>query len=210
MPWALRELRRQSSTAATRSSGVRLSYQKAKSASADSSLETTTASQMRPWRSVAVPRRCTQLILPPANRTIWLRRRRLLVVASPPSDRPGEHTVAAAQDWLGDLGDDTPFFLWVHFYDPHAAYNPPPPYRSTLHVPWILWLDAVPRGVRVPRAARSPTTCAPPWTTSTLATHPRGSAKKSCRWTRSRSPDRGRHGARLERSLSVDILPNVR
>ena len=45
-------------------------------------------------------------------------------------DRPAEATVAAASAWLDALKPDEPFFLWVHFYDPHAAYSPPPPYRD--------------------------------------------------------------------------------
>ncbi|MDG1389601.1 MAG: sulfatase-like hydrolase/transferase [Halioglobus sp.] len=45
-------------------------------------------------------------------------------------DRPAEFTVAAAREWLDTLEGDQPFFLWVHLYDPHAAYNPPPPFRD--------------------------------------------------------------------------------
>jgi arylsulfatase A-like enzyme/tetratricopeptide (TPR) repeat protein len=45
-------------------------------------------------------------------------------------DRPAEATVAAARAWLDALPADEPFFLWVHLYDPHAAYSPPPPYRD--------------------------------------------------------------------------------
>lgn len=124
-------------------------------------------------------------------------------------DRPAEFTVAAAREWLDTIDDDQPFFIWVHLYDPHAAYNPPPPFRdeyrtnpyageiaymdaqigdllahprieqvpgvavaiigdhgeslgehgenthgilayqSTLHVPWILWVDDVIESVRL-------------------------------------------------------------
>lgn len=45
-------------------------------------------------------------------------------------DRPAEATVAASTAWLDTLGTSESFFLWVHFYDPHAAYSPPPPYRD--------------------------------------------------------------------------------
>jgi hypothetical protein len=38
--------------------------------------------------------------------------------------------VAAASKWLDTLAPDERFFLWVHFYDPHAVYSPPPPYRD--------------------------------------------------------------------------------
>jgi arylsulfatase A-like enzyme/Tfp pilus assembly protein PilF len=43
--------------------------------------------------------------------------------------RPGEETVAAALDWL-DQGASSPFFVWIHLYEPHDPYQPPEPYRS--------------------------------------------------------------------------------
>jgi choline-sulfatase len=46
------------------------------------------------------------------------------------ADRPAGATVAAAKKWLDALPAGEPFFLWVHFYDPHAAYSPPPPFRD--------------------------------------------------------------------------------
>ncbi|MEM6796950.1 MAG: sulfatase, partial [Acidobacteriota bacterium] len=45
-------------------------------------------------------------------------------------DRPATATVNAALQWLEQAGDADRFFLWVHFYDPHAAYTPPAPYRD--------------------------------------------------------------------------------
>ncbi len=45
-------------------------------------------------------------------------------------DRPAEVTVQAARAWLDTLSAGDRFFLWVHLYDPHAAYSPPPPYRD--------------------------------------------------------------------------------
>ena len=45
-------------------------------------------------------------------------------------DRPAEATVASAMSWLESLEPDEVFFCWVHFYDPHAVYSPPPPYRD--------------------------------------------------------------------------------
>ena len=45
-------------------------------------------------------------------------------------DRPAEATVAAAGAWLDTLEAGERFFLWVHLYDPHAVYSPPPPYRD--------------------------------------------------------------------------------
>ncbi|MEM6455088.1 MAG: sulfatase-like hydrolase/transferase [Acidobacteriota bacterium] len=44
-------------------------------------------------------------------------------------DRPANVTVDAARAWLDALAEDR-FFLWVHLYDPHAAYSPPPPFRD--------------------------------------------------------------------------------
>jgi arylsulfatase A-like enzyme/Tfp pilus assembly protein PilF len=44
-------------------------------------------------------------------------------------ERPGAQTVAAAQTWILG-GDARPFFAWVHVYDPHAPYAPPPPFAA--------------------------------------------------------------------------------
>ncbi len=41
--------------------------------------------------------------------------------------RPGDRTLARALRWLEDA--DQPFFLWVHLYDPHAPYRPPPQFE---------------------------------------------------------------------------------
>jgi len=46
------------------------------------------------------------------------------------ADRTAESTVNATMEWLDSAPDDTPFFSWVHFYDPHANYSPPPPFRD--------------------------------------------------------------------------------
>lgn len=45
-------------------------------------------------------------------------------------DRNAGATVDAAVAWLDAWTDGRPFFLWVHFYDPHAVYSPPAPYRD--------------------------------------------------------------------------------
>ncbi|MEO1367598.1 MAG: sulfatase, partial [Acidobacteriota bacterium] len=45
-------------------------------------------------------------------------------------DRPAGATVDAALAWLDGLGGSERFFLWVHFYDPHAPYLPPSPHRE--------------------------------------------------------------------------------
>jgi arylsulfatase A-like enzyme/Flp pilus assembly protein TadD len=62
------------------------------------------------------------------------------------ADRPAEVTVVAARAWLDGLGEGERFFLWVHLYDPHAAYSPPPPYRheyrGRLYDGEIAYMDA--------------------------------------------------------------------
>lgn len=60
------------------------------------------------------------------------------------SATPGwaRETFASATRWLEDAGDD-PFFLFVHTYEVHAPYTPPPPYRD-------LFVDDVTEGARKP------------------------------------------------------------
>jgi arylsulfatase A-like enzyme/tetratricopeptide (TPR) repeat protein len=43
--------------------------------------------------------------------------------------RPGNEVMDAALDWLEDQ-KSSPFFAWIHFYDPHTPYEPPEPYLS--------------------------------------------------------------------------------
>lgn len=43
--------------------------------------------------------------------------------------RRGDRTSAEALQWL-DATDDRPFFLWVHYFDPHWPYAPPPPFSD--------------------------------------------------------------------------------
>jgi arylsulfatase A-like enzyme/Tfp pilus assembly protein PilF len=43
--------------------------------------------------------------------------------------RRGSEVVDAALPWL-EAHRGAPFFAWVHFYDPHAPYEPPEPFRS--------------------------------------------------------------------------------
>ena len=44
------------------------------------------------------------------------------------AERPGNEVADAAVAWLGAA--PAPFLAWVHFYDPHAPYAPPPPFRE--------------------------------------------------------------------------------
>jgi arylsulfatase A-like enzyme len=50
------------------------------------------------------------------DRTQWL----------PKADRRADETAARAADWL--RGAPSPFLCWVHFYDAHFPYDPPPPW----------------------------------------------------------------------------------
>ena len=45
-------------------------------------------------------------------------------------DRPAGAVTDAALAWLDGVGDGQRFFLWVHYFDPHAPYAPPEPYRG--------------------------------------------------------------------------------
>jgi len=40
-------------------------------------------------------------------------------------ERHAEAVTDAALGWLGGRAGTKPFFLWVHYYDPHAEYKPP-------------------------------------------------------------------------------------
>ncbi|HEV7242579.1 MAG TPA: sulfatase-like hydrolase/transferase [Thermoanaerobaculia bacterium] len=43
--------------------------------------------------------------------------------------RAGGETIKAAQQWL-DKNAESPFFLFLHLYEPHTPYTPPEPFRS--------------------------------------------------------------------------------
>ncbi|MEX1310675.1 MAG: sulfatase-like hydrolase/transferase [Candidatus Sulfomarinibacteraceae bacterium] len=43
-------------------------------------------------------------------------------------ERPAASTVAAAIEWLD--GRPSPWFAWVHLFDPHAPYDPPQPFAG--------------------------------------------------------------------------------
>lgn len=46
-------------------------------------------------------------------------------------ERTADETAAAVTAWLGRRATrPRPFFVWTHFFDPHAPYNPPEPFRS--------------------------------------------------------------------------------
>ncbi|HJR61099.1 MAG TPA: sulfatase-like hydrolase/transferase [Vicinamibacterales bacterium] len=47
------------------------------------------------------------------------------------AERPGNAVVDDAIKWLAGIPADRPFFGWVHLYDAHAGYLPPPPFAPT-------------------------------------------------------------------------------
>lgn len=57
------------------------------------------------------------------------------VEASPLAELPGDMVVDAALSWL-DATAGAPFFAWVHLFDPHAPYRPPPPYDEQFDDPY--------------------------------------------------------------------------
>ncbi len=47
-----------------------------------------------------------------------------------PSQRRAGRVVDRALEWLGQQSGQTPFFLWVHVFDPHTPYDPPSPFKE--------------------------------------------------------------------------------
>jgi len=45
------------------------------------------------------------------------------------SERKAEQVYSAFSAWVDKLKDEQ-FFCWVHFFDPHLPYTPPPPFRQ--------------------------------------------------------------------------------
>jgi arylsulfatase A-like enzyme len=45
----------------------------------------------------------------------------------PKADRRAEEAVDRALTWMGDSAG-SPFFFWLHLYDPHFPFDPPPPW----------------------------------------------------------------------------------
>jgi arylsulfatase A-like enzyme len=50
-------------------------------------------------------------------------------------DRRADATTDLALAWLEGRQRDRPFFLWVHYFDPHGPYDPPPSFRNRFPVP---------------------------------------------------------------------------
>ena len=52
------------------------------------------------------------------------------------SQRPGSETLERAVEWLDSLPPEDPFFLFLHFYEPHTPYEPPEPFASRYADPY--------------------------------------------------------------------------
>jgi arylsulfatase A-like enzyme/Tfp pilus assembly protein PilF len=44
-------------------------------------------------------------------------------------ERPADEVVSASLAWI-EQHQSQPFFVWVHFFDPHSPYTPPPPFAA--------------------------------------------------------------------------------
>lgn len=51
-------------------------------------------------------------------------------VAPATAERAAKDTTDAALAYLANTAKDRPLFLWVHYFDPHAPYTPPEPFRT--------------------------------------------------------------------------------
>ncbi len=59
------------------------------------------------------------------------------------AERPGGEVVDAALKWI--TAGPTPFFLWIHLYDPHAPYAPPREFLNEARQPYdgeVAYVDA--------------------------------------------------------------------
>jgi choline-sulfatase len=56
----------------------------------------------------------------------------LKLMASEPADAVCDRAI----QWLAEHGSER-FFLWVHFFDPHAPYEPPEPFQSQYENPYL-------------------------------------------------------------------------
>jgi arylsulfatase A-like enzyme/predicted Zn-dependent protease len=46
------------------------------------------------------------------------------------AERRGEAVSRSFESWLEKRSPERPFFAWLHFFDPHLPYSPPPPYPA--------------------------------------------------------------------------------
>jgi arylsulfatase A-like enzyme/Tfp pilus assembly protein PilF len=74
------------------------------------------------------------------------------------NERPAGATTDQALAWLDTLDSGEPYFLWVHYYDPHIPYTPPSPwaekYPDRSYDGEIAYMDSqIGRLLQHPRAA---------------------------------------------------------
>jgi arylsulfatase A-like enzyme len=53
------------------------------------------------------------------------------------AERGGRATIDLALAWLAARDATRPFFLWVHLYDPHHPYDPPPEFAGRFSTPYL-------------------------------------------------------------------------
>ena len=46
-------------------------------------------------------------------------------------ERKAEEVVQSFEYWIDNRQSQSPFFAFIHFYDPHSPYNPPPGYSTS-------------------------------------------------------------------------------
>ena len=51
-------------------------------------------------------------------------------------ERRAEQVSELAAEWIRQGDSDEPFFAWIHYYDPHAPYAPPPAFRGRFRDPY--------------------------------------------------------------------------
>ena len=54
----------------------------------------------------------------------------LTVLEKLEAERNADAVYSAFSEWFARNAKKQPYFVWIHFYDPHAPYNPPELYRS--------------------------------------------------------------------------------
>ena len=62
------------------------------------------------------------------------------------TERRAEEVIAHTLAWFDHRSRSSPFFMWVHLYDPHDPYDPPEPYKSKFSDPYdgeIAYADAM-------------------------------------------------------------------
>ncbi|MBI4493529.1 MAG: sulfatase-like hydrolase/transferase [Chloroflexi bacterium] len=70
-------------------------------------------------------------------------------------DGKADVTTDAAIRWLNERGQE-PFFLWLHYFDPHYPYTPPPPFDSLYVEPCDSCLDGSMQTVDLIHAGQQP------------------------------------------------------